>query len=399
VNTPQTQLRVFVAVTPGLEPWLAAELADLGLAAKTTQGGAEVRATTENLWMLHHECRLAEHIRVRLRSFRARHFDELIAAMQRLPWHAYLRADRAVDVHVTTHRSRLWHSEAVAERTRLAIARSLRVKGLTAGASGPGVQSVYVRITGDCVQPAIDASGEPLHRRGRRTFVGVAPLRETLAAALVRMLAQAQSELPSRLWDPFCGSGSILLEWAESKLRLAAGRDRHFAFESWPIHDAAAYAAWLGLRDHEAAIPLSSFGSDVDAQVLAAAKANAERCPPTQCNWHRGDFEAFAESVPQATPIVTNPPYGLRLGDRNSAAQLMQRFELLLKRRTDLRPVVVLLPDPARPWQPRLEWERVARFHNGGVRVQVLRLADARQSTQHLQRCVLDPPGATQNET
>jgi putative N6-adenine-specific DNA methylase len=233
-----------------------------------------------------------------------------------------------------------------------------------------------VRITGDYVQPAIDASGEPLHRRGHRTFVGSAPLRETLAAALVRMLGHPESQQASTLWDPFCGSGCVVLEWAESKLRLSAGRDRHFAFEHWPIHESAAYAAWLAARQGPLATPLTAFGSDLDARALAAAAANAERCSlRAHTCWSEGDFESFADSVPRGTPIVTNPPYGVRLGDRGAAARLMHRFESLLERRVDLRPALVLWPDPARPWKPTLAWHPIAKFHNGGLRVQVLRLA------------------------
>jgi putative N6-adenine-specific DNA methylase len=376
VKTQQSQYRLFVAVSPGLEPWLVSELRELGLTATSAAGGAELHASTEQLWRLHHECRLAEHIRVRLRSFRARHFDELIAGLQRLPWHAYLSANQKVDIHATCHRSRLWHSDAVAERVQTALMQRTRTNAEVSGldeASTP--QAIYVRITGDCVQPAIDASGEPLHRRGRRTFVTAAPLRETLAAALVRVANQASSPTLPRLWDPFCGSGCILFEWAESRLELSAGRDRCFAFEHWPIHDAAAYGAWQQQRRARVPAETLALGSDVDERALEAARANASRCSlERHCTWHHGDFESFADQVPFGTPIITNPPYGVRLGDRNATVQLMQRFESLLARRTDLRPAVVLLPHPNRHWKPKLAWEAVARFYNGGLQVQILRL-------------------------
>ena len=376
MKTPQSQYRLFVAVSPGLEPWLISELQELGLTATSAAGGAELHASTEQLWRLHHECRLAEHIRVRLRSFRARHFDELIAGLRRLPWHAYLNASQKVDIRATCHRSRLWHSDAVAERVRTALTQSNRTNTGEIELDETGAsQAVYVRITGDCVQPAIDASGEPLHRRGRRTFVAVAPLRETLAAALVRVANQASLPTVPRLWDPFCGSGCILLEWAESRLELAAGRDRSFAFEHWPIHDAAAYTAWQQERGDRVPAEVQALGSDIDARALEAAQGNAARCSLERyCTWHCGDFESLADQVPLGTPIITNPPYGVRLGDRHATAQLMQRFESLLARRPDLRPAVVLLPHPIRHWEPRLAWESVARFYNGGLQVQIMRL-------------------------
>lgn len=377
MKTQQSHYRLFVAVSPGLEPWLISELQELGLTATSAAGGAELHASTEQLWRLHHECRLAEHIRVRLRSFRARHFDELIAGLQRLPWHAYLSASQKVDIHATCHRSRLWHSDAVAERVQTALAQRTRTNASVVELDETSAsQSVYVRITGDCVQPAIDASGEPLHRRGRRTFVTAAPLRETLAAALVRVANQASVPSVPRLWDPFCGSGCILFEWAESRLELSAGRDRSFAFERWPIHDAAAYRAWQQERGARVPTEVQALGSDIDGRALDAARANASRYSlERHCTWHCGGFESFADQVPLGTPIVTNPPYGVRLGDRHATVQLMQRFESLLAQRTDLRPAVVLLPHPIRHWKPRLAWESVARFYNGGLQVQIMRLS------------------------
>jgi putative N6-adenine-specific DNA methylase len=373
---PQSHIRLFVTVSPGLEPWLVAELRDLGLTGKIASGGVELRTSTEQLWQLHHDSRLAEHIRVRLKSFHARHFDELVAGLQRLPWHAYLDRSRCFDVHVTCHRSRLWHSDAVAQRTRMAIeGKSGPTDTNRRDPGGDISQSVYIRIAGDRVQPSVDASGERLHRRGRRILVGRAPLRETLAAALVRILNESAMHDTDTIWDPFCGSGCLLVEWAESRLGLSAGRDRSFAFEHWPIHNAMEYATWLQGRATPVPTPLRAFGSDIDPQPLAAAQTNATLSSTQDCHtWLCGDFESFADAIPHGTAIVTNPPYGVRSGDSQSYARLMHRFEMLLARRIDLRPAVVLVPNPLHPWRPGLAWHAVASFHNGGLPVQVLRL-------------------------
>jgi putative N6-adenine-specific DNA methylase len=120
---------------------------------------------------------------------------------------------------------------------------------------------------------------------------------------------------------------------------------------------------------------LQAFASDIDPSALAAAQANAAAgCLQDHFAWHCGDFEAFSEQIPHGTPIVTNPPYGVRLGDKRHYAHLMNRFESLLVRRADLRPVVMLAPRPARPWNPRLPWKPIASLYNGGLPVQVLRL-------------------------
>lgn len=371
-----THHRVFLAVSAGLEPWLARELNELGLRGAIKLGGIESRATTEELWRLHHECRLAEGIRVRLRSFRARHFDELIAGLNRLPWHAYLSKGRAINVRVTCHRSRLWHSEAVAERTRSVLNRRLGDSlASNAQSTGNDVQTVFVRITGDIVQPSVNASGDQLHRRGHRTHVGNAPLRETLAAALVRMLASAPGDATRPIWDPFCGSGCVAIEWVEHRLGWSAGRNRTFAFEDWPIHDRLSYASWVTSRVPSVAPAVHAYGSDIDETALSAARANAARSMVgPYCTWLCGDFESFVDAVPRGTPIVTNPPYGIRSGNENSYLRLLERFEAVLARRVNMRPVIALLPEPPRPWQPRLGWQTVASFRNGGLRVQALQL-------------------------
>ncbi len=377
VSPAKTHHRVFLAVSAGLEPWLARELDELGLPGTVVSGGIELRASTEQLWRLHHECRLAESIRVRLRSFRARHFGELIAGLNRLPWHAYLVPGRALNVRVTCHRSRLWHSEAVAERTRLVLNRHLgHPLAPRTQSNSTDAQTVFVRVAGDIVQPSIDASGDRLHRRGHRTNVGQAPLRETLAAALVRMLAATNGGSMLTLWDPFCGSGCVAIEWVEHRLGWSAGRNRTFAFEHWPIHDATSYISWVRSRVPPVVPGVHAYGSDIDDEVLVAARANAARSVvEPYCSWMCGDFESFADILPHRTAVVTNPPYGIRSGTSNSYSHLLDRFEALLARRADLRPVIALLPEPLWPWQSRLAWQTVARFRNGGLRVQVLQLS------------------------
>ncbi len=372
MSATQTQHRVFLSVSPGLETWLAQELEALNVPGDVVPGGLETRASTEQLWQLHHECRLAESIRVRLRSFRARHFGELIAGLHRLPWHAYLSPNRALDVRVVCHRSRLWHSEAVAERNRAVIEHHLRPGK---NADEGNIQTVFVRITGDIVQPSIDASGELLHRRGHRKFIGQAPLRETLAAALVLVLRASTDTSRIALWDPFCGSGCIVVEWLESHLGWSSGRDRTFAFEQWPVHNAQAYARWIENRRTNPASSVHAYGSDIAQDVILAARANAQSSgAEPYCTFMCGDFESFVESIPRGTAIVTNPPYGIRCGDPRTYARLLERFESMLLQRVDLRPVVALLPEPLRPWQPKLEWQPVTKLHNGGLPVQILRL-------------------------
>ena len=372
----ETQHKLFLSVSSGLEPLLASELDELGLLPKIVAGGVELRASTEQLWLIHHDCRLAEGVRLRLRSFRATNFSALTSGLRRLPWHAYLTSGRPLNVRVTCHRSRLWHSDAVADRTRAELGRSLGLTDITNTPLGDQeVQTVFVRIAGDIVQPSVDATGDRLHRRGHRTHVGEAPLRETLAAALARMLGSTQGEAVTLLWDPFCGSGCVAIEWVERQLGYSAGRDRRFAFENWPIHDANAYRGWIEKRATPKVRAVRAYGSDIEEAVVVAARANAKRAQiEPYCSWLCGDFESLVDSIPHGTAVLTNPPYGVRSGNPYEYRRLLDRFESMLVSRADLRPVIALLPVPLKPWQPKLVWRVVAKFYNGGLRVQALRL-------------------------
>src|SRR5262245_16561985 len=183
--------RAFAACSPGVESLLASELTALGATGESERGGVEFSGSRELLWRVLRESRLAESVRVRLRAFEARTFAELESGLARLPWHAYL--DRGafgagrVRIDVTCKKSRLYHSDAVAERVEQVIAARLGqalVEHDGVGSQIHSIARVFVRILRDRVQVSVDASGERLHKRGYRVEVSRAPLRETLAAAL-----------------------------------------------------------------------------------------------------------------------------------------------------------------------------------------------------------------------
>jgi len=378
-----TSLRFLVTVTPGLERWLEQELAELGVAGRVLRGGVEARGSMERLWRVNVWSRLAESVRVRMKPFVAMSFSELERGLARLPWHAYLSACVTPRISVTCRRSRLYHSDAVAERTLRAITARLG-----SGDAAHGGATVFVRIEQDRVQASIDASGELLHRRGYRTHVGEAPLRETLASALVRMADEALhsrtagGDEPVRLWDPFCGSASIPIEWLALRRHEPPGARRRFAFEQWPIHDRGVYADWLARaravpKLSGALPPWQAFGSDASSEALRAAQHNAHAAGVADaCRFIHADFEQAASQIPTGALVVTNPPYGVRLG-RAGLDRALARFERLLLARTDLRPVVMACGFAPYLEGSRLGWERAAQIKVGGLPVRLIRLGSA----------------------
>jgi putative N6-adenine-specific DNA methylase len=384
-----SRLTLFVGVTPRLEHLLAAELRGLGFTLRPdrVKGGVEVLASPPDLWRLAHMTRIAESIRVRLAAFQAHNFDQLRQALAKLPWSAYFPRGSAPVVEVTCKQSTLYHSDAVAEHAAAAIRDRLALRpappsDALAPPSPPS--AVFIRIVHNVAQVSVDAIGpDLLHRRGWRQHVGAAPLRETLAAALLAAASPAPARAP--LWDPFCGSGTLPIEHVTHALGWPAipPGARGLAFTSWPTHDAAAYAAALAalppcVLPSEApeapAAPLA-IGSDIDPDAVRAAEANAAAARVSGLTrFVVGDFEDVAPSVPEGAWVISNLPYGQRLDDDARLIASFRRLGALLRRRRDLRPALVLnghpqlVPTSALPWQPALS------FSNRGLRVEALSL-------------------------
>ncbi len=376
-----SSLTVFVGVTPGLESLLAEELRELGFDAHGgTTAGVEFVTTHQGLWDLALRSRLAESLRVRLKRFPAYNFNELEKRLATLPWAAYFPRESAPAVLSTTRRSALFHTDAINERAALAIATRLARGDAPSKDAVVPPSTVHIRFVRDKAQVSIDAAGELLHKRGYRTHVGAAPLRETLAAACLRAAGVQRGD---RLWDPFCGSGTLPIEAASHALGLPAPVNRTFAFESWPIHDADSWTeAQTRLRDAaQTAIAGADaslwIGSDINPKEVEAATHNAQTAGLAQlCRFETGDVVDVAKKIPEGTAIVTNLPYGQRTGGSKGIATTFARFGDLLRQRQDLRPVTVLNGHQSFRTATGLKWEEVLSFSNRGVPVELLRLKD-----------------------
>ena len=361
-----TRYEIFAAVTPGLEAALSTELAELlpSASLRANRGGVSLRGDRESLWTLCAGSRLAETVRVRVGHFDARDFAALEAGLGRLPWSAYLARNAPVTVQVTARKSALYHSGAISDRVVRALDRPVT-------APGEGGCRVWVRLVKDRATISVDAGGGLLHRRGWRKDVVRAPLRETLAAACVRLAG-----LPSGgvIWDPFCGSGTLLIEAGLMAVGAAAQQGREYAFEGWPTHHDQVFARWPGPR-LPAPGGLRVFGTDLKEDAIGAAQANSVRAGVSErCTWLTGDFAAHTKAIPEGAAIVTNPPYGKRLGGGARLQSLFRRFGELLQSRHDLRTVVVLVGSRGFEAATGLPWDSLAEFSNRGTPTRLLRL-------------------------
>jgi putative N6-adenine-specific DNA methylase len=282
-----------------------------------------------------------------------------------------------VKFRVTCRKSRLYHSDAVAER--LGEAAAGRVAGVVASrsrdssddseASEGDAQLFIVRITHDDCVVSVDSSGELLHRRGYRLASGKAPVRETLAAA---MLIASDWDKASPLIDPMCGSGTIPIEAAMMARGIPPGAGRDFAFERWPSY---VPAVWNHLRESihqnygQTGVILAS---DRDDGVVKFARDNAARAGVE--NAIEFTTQAISHLNPPPGPgwIATNPPYGVRVGESAPLRNLYSQFGKILRQKAPGYLVCLLSADRRLERLTGIPFVTRLSTKNGGIPVRLV---------------------------
>ena len=233
------------------------------------------------------------------------------------------------------------------------------------------VQRIIVRVMRDEVTLSADAAGALLHLRGYRQAVAKAPLRETLAAALL-MASGWEPGLP--LLDPMCGSGTIPIEAAMMSRRMAPGRTRRFSAEAWPGFDAEFTAVRERARAGELAqVSGQIVGRDRDAGAIEAALANAERAGVVVDIAFSRDTISALEPDGGAGWVVTNPPYGARIGERTGLRDLYAVLGRVIRERRPKWRLAMLSADRMLEAQLGLMLEEVLRTTNGGIPIRMVR--------------------------
>lgn len=309
-------LRLIATAAFGLEAVVARELDALGYTDHHTEDGrvrfvgdAAAVART-NLWL-----RSADRILLEIGSFEATDFGALFDGTKALPWNEWLPVDACFPVRGKAVRSQLMSvSDGQALVKKAIVDRLTQAYGRARFAEDGPQFPVEFSILRDRVTLALDTTGPGLHKRGYRSSIGEAPLKETLAAGLVQLSVWQ----PDRaLIDPFCGTGTIPIEAAMIGRRIAPGLQRSFAAERWPAIGPAIWsAARAEARDLQAAaVGERIFAADIDRRALTQARRHAEQAGVA------ADIHFQQQAVSELrTPrrygcIIANPPYGVRLGE------------------------------------------------------------------------------------
>jgi putative N6-adenine-specific DNA methylase len=393
--------RLFVPCGGGIEPLLAEELKALlpSVAQEAARGGvALLGATLLDAMRINLHSRLATRVLVELAHGPYRDEADLYALAREVFWESWLTPDQTFRVDVSARQSPLQSLHFAALRVKDALCDALREQY----SERPSVDTrdpdlpVHLHLERDSATLYADASGEPLFKRGWRQDTGDAPLKETLAAAMLAAAGwRGRPEHGGALNDPCCGSGTVAIEAAQVACGMAPGGQRRFAFERQAPY-AELRADWQRLKqaaraaEHAPQVPL--FASDVAFRMVDFAQRNAERAGVAHAiRFQGGDaLERPAPELPQDMPgtLMLNPPYGERIdvagkAGRETAQQVSEgedffnRLAAHWKRQYAPHPAgwraFLLSPDRDLPRRMRLKESRKTPMWNGPIECRLFR--------------------------
>ncbi|PTH57373.1 THUMP domain-containing class I SAM-dependent RNA methyltransferase [Staphylococcus agnetis] len=328
-----------LAVCPmGLESIVAKEVQELGYETRIENGriyfeGDESAIVKANLWL-----RTADRVKLIVGQFEAVTFDELFEKTKALPWEAIISKDGKFPVQGRSLKSKLFSVPDVQAITKKAIVERLKhaykIPGWLeeSGANYP----IEVNILKDKVLLTIDTSGSGLNRRGYRLKQGEAPIKETLAAALVK-LANWTGDTP--LIDPFCGSGTIAIEACMIAQNIAPGFNRSFVSEQWDIMPDQLFDSLRAEADEAADYDkeIEIYASDIDPHMVEIAKANADEVGMGDIiQFSVKDVNTLTHTHEGPIGIIGNPPYGERIGERDEVEEMYRYLGTLLHKHDQL---------------------------------------------------------------
>lgn len=377
-------LDCYAVVAPGLEQLAAAELRGIGIEPGTLEpGGVAFRTDDAGVFDANLRLRTVSRVIVRIAQFRATAFHELERLARGVPWDGFVATGGVARLRVTCRKSRLYHSDGVAQRVAGAIARRVDGATITDAKREPDDESeveppdaasqlFLVRFANDVCTISADSSGELLHRRGYRLATAKAPIRETLAAAIL-LAAEYGGAAP--LMDPMCGAGTIAIEAALIARRIAPGASRTFSCERWPGAPTHKFAERRATALAEA---LPSAGapivaSDRDAGAADATLANAVRAGiADDIEIRRGALSGVAAPAGRGL-LITNPPYGARVSAGSEVRNLYAQLGNVARAKFAGWTIAFLSADRAMEAQLKLPLSEALRFRNGGIPVRLMR--------------------------
>ena len=326
------KLEIIAATTFGLEAASRREIEKLGYKILKTEDGkvtflgderAVVRA---NLWL-----RTADRVQIKMAEFMAYEFEDLFQQIKGIPWEHWIPVNGKFIVNGSSVKSKLSSvpaCQSVAEKA--VIERLKETYGIDYFEKSGALYDIKITLLKDRVTVTLDTTGPGLHKRGYRQHSVEAPIKETLAAAMIELSFWREDRI---LADPCCGSGTIPIEAAMIGKNIAPGLSRSFVSEEW---EAIPENLWKEERKKafnaiNNDVQLKIFGSDINPQAVKAARLNAEEAGVDDCiKFYTADVSALRTKSERGV-LITNPPYGQRIGDQEAIDKIYQSYSRFFK--------------------------------------------------------------------
>jgi len=326
------QVELIATAAFGLEAIVEREVQKLGYTETKVEDGrvrfkGDLTAICKaNLWL-----RTADRVQLVMGEFHCPDFEQLFERTKEMPWEEWLTVDAKFPVYAKSVKSMLTATPSVQRAVKKAIVERLKTKHNRIWFDEEGPEyAIEISLLNDRALLTIDTSGEGLHKRGYRQMTTEAPLKETLAAALIQLSYWNRDRI---LVDPFCGSGTIPIEAALIARNMPPGADRSFAAETWPQ---VSIKLWTEARKEARDLRLkpleqSIIATDMDPQVIRLARKHAtDAGVGTDIHFERKTFAEFNEYREYGC-LIANPPYGERMGDRDTVDQLNEDFGEIMR--------------------------------------------------------------------
>jgi len=359
------KLELIATSTFGLEAVVKREVEALGYKILQSENGkisflGDERAVAKaNLWL-----RCADRVQIKLAEFEAKTFTELFEQTKALPWEQWIPMDGQINVSGSSVKSQLHSVPACQGMVKKAIIEKLKETYFIEEFPETGLPfALKVTILKDRVTLTLDTTGEGLHKRGYRVAPVTAPIKETLAAAMVQLSFWKPGRL---LVDPFCGSATIAIEAAMIERNIAPGLTRHFWAEDWDYIPAnvwkeerrAAYEA----VDYDKEIKI--LACDIDPRVVEAARQNVEEAGVDDCVTVKCADARKMVAEEDFGVIITNPPYGQRIGEREELPKLYKSMRAFLEKNPTWSMYLITSDKDFEGYMPRPA-DRRRKLYNG----------------------------------
>lgn len=364
------QITLVATTQFGLEPLLQHELAALGFTQPLVSNGrVTFEAAPADIPRLAIWLRSADRLMLQMAEFRAHNFDQLFEESKAVPWERLITQDGRFTVNAKSMKSELRSVRSCQSIVKKAVVERLKEGYQTEWFEETGPEfTIHATLLRNVATLLVDIAGGSLHKRGYREYAGEAPLKETLAVAMVK-LSGWRPDLP--LLDPMCGSGTILIEAAMMARNIAPGIKREFAAEAWPLIPAA---AWTQARESAQAAILPSggliiSGYDMDEQVIRIARMNADLAGV-------GDDIQF-EHKPlkdlwidrQYGVMISNPPYGMRLAELQEVNRIYINLHKMFRKKWGWSVCLLTADEKFPDFFKRARADAVQKLYNGQITV------------------------------